>query len=69
LSLPGRGHVAALPNLKRGVFRCLAELEIAIDRLIAETKITPIPHSSYVARPNRILAAVKRGTEKLESLH
>ena len=64
------GFFAKLTNrrLKRGVFRSVAELQAAIERFIAETNADPKPFV-WTARPNRILAAVKRGNEKLESIH
>ena len=64
------GFFAKLTNrrLKRGVFRSVSELEAAIDRFLAETNADPTPFV-WTARPNRILAAVKRGKEKLESIH
>jgi transposase len=55
-------------RLKRGVFRSVAELEDAINRFIDETNADPKPFV-WTARPNRILAAVKRGKETLESIH
>ena len=55
-------------RLKRGVFRSVADLEAAINRFVAETNADPKPFV-WTARPNRILAAVKRGKEKLESIH
>ena len=64
------GFFAKLTNrrLKRGVFRSLPELKAAIDRFLAETNANPKPFV-WTASPNRILAAVKRGKEKLESIH
>src|SRR5262249_22896394 len=61
------GFFAKLTNrrLKRGVFRSVAELETAIERFIAETNADPKPFL-WTARPNRILAAVKRGKQTLE---
>ena len=58
------GFFAKLTNrrLKRGVFRSVAELETAIERFIAETNADPKPFL-WTARPNRILAAVKRGKQ------
>ena len=55
-------------RLKRGVFRSVADLEDAINHFVAETNADPKPFV-WTARPNRILAAVKRGKEKLESIH
>jgi transposase len=64
------GFFAKLTNrrLKRGVFRSVSELEAAIDCFLAETNADPTPFV-WAARQNRILAAVKRGKEKLESIH
>jgi transposase len=64
------GFFAKLTNrrLKRGVFRSLIELKTAIDRFIAETNDDPRPFV-WTARPSRILAAVKRGKQALESVH
>jgi hypothetical protein len=50
------------------VFRSVSELEAAIDRFLAETNADPTPFV-WTARPNQILVAVKRGKEKLESIH
>src|SRR6266446_7547133 len=55
-------------RLRRGVFRSVAELQAAIERFIAETNADPKPFV-WTARASRILAAVKRGNEKLESIH
>src|SRR5437867_7231516 len=64
------GFFAKLTNrrLKRGVFRSVADLEDAINHFVAETNADPKPFV-WTAHPNRILAAVKRGKEKLESIH
>ena len=63
------GFFAKLTNrrLKRGVFRTDAELETGIER-IAETNADPKPFL-WTAPPSRILAAVKRGKQTLESIH
>src|SRR6185436_423339 len=63
------GFFAKLTNrrLKRGVFRSVDELEGAINRFVAQTNADPKPFV-WTARPSRILAAVKRGKEKLESI-
>src|SRR5229473_5846967 len=55
-------------RLKRGVFRSVDELEAAIIRFVAENNDQPKPFV-WTADPKRILAAVKRGKEKLESIH
>ena len=55
-------------RLKRGVFRSLADLKAAIDRFVAETNSNPKPFV-WTADPKRVLAAVNRGKQALESIH
>jgi transposase len=55
-------------RLKRGVFRSLDDLKAAIDRFVVETNADPKPFV-WTAKPNRVLAAVKRGKQALESIH
>jgi transposase len=55
-------------RLKRGVFRSVADLQVAINRFVEETNAQPKPFI-WTANPKRILAAVKRGKQKLESIH
>jgi transposase len=55
-------------RLKRGVFRSLDDLKTAIDRFVVETNADPKPFV-WTAKPTRILAAVKRGKQALESIH
>jgi len=55
-------------RLKRGVFRSVADLQAAINRFVEETNSNPKPFV-WTADPKRVLAAVKRGKEKLESIH
>jgi transposase len=55
-------------RLKRGVFRSVADLQTAINRFVEETNSSPKPFV-WTADPKRVLAAVKRGKEKLESIH
>ena len=55
-------------RLKRGVFRSLVDLQVAINRFLAETNSTPKPFV-WTADPKRVLAAVKRGKKALESIH
>ena len=55
-------------RLKRGVFRSVADLQAAINRFVTETNSDPKPFV-WTANPKRILAAVKRGKETLESIH
>jgi len=55
-------------RLRRGVFRSVDDLKEAINSFIADTNAEPKPFV-WTARPNRILAAVKRGKQTLESIH
>lgn len=55
-------------RLERGVFRSVVDLQVAINRFVA--KINAEPKSFvWTADPKRVLAAVKRGKQALESLH
>jgi hypothetical protein len=47
-------------RLKRGVFRYVVDLQVAINRFVAETNVDPKPFV-WTADPKRVLAAVKRG--------
>ena len=55
-------------RLKRGVFRSVVDLQVAINRFVAETNPDPKPFV-WTADPKRVLAAVKRGKQALKSLH
>ena len=55
-------------RLKRGVFRSLIDLQVAINRFLAETNSIPKPFV-WTVDPKRALAAAKRGKEALESIH
>ena len=55
-------------RLKRGVFRSVADLQAAINRFVEETNSDPKPFV-WTADAKRVLAAVKRGKEKLKSIH
>jgi transposase len=55
-------------RLKRGVFRSVVDLQAAINRFVEETNAQPKPFV-WTADPNRVLAAVNRGKQKLESVH
>ena len=55
-------------RLKRGVFRSLTDLQAAINRFLAETNESPKPFG-WTADPNKVLAAVKRGKQALETIH
>jgi hypothetical protein len=54
--------------LKRGVFRSVVDLQAAINRFVAETNTQPKPFV-WTADPDKIIAAVKRGHQVLDSIH
>jgi len=55
-------------RLKRGVFRSIVELQAAINRFLAETNDNPKPFT-WTANPDKIVAAVRRGHQMLDSIH
>ena len=55
-------------RLKRGVFRSVRELQAAIKRFLDETNNDPKPFT-WTADPAKIVAAVKRGHQLLDSIH
>ena len=56
-------------RFQRGVFRSVADLQSpAINRFVADTNADPKPFA-WTADPKRVLAAVKRGKQTLESVH
>jgi transposase len=55
-------------RLKRGVFRSIVELQAAINRFLAETNADPKPFV-WTAHSDRVIAAVQRGIQALESVH
>ena len=55
-------------RLKRGVFRSVYDLHIAINRFVQETNQMPKPFT-WTADPNTIIAAVRRGHQALDSIH
>jgi transposase len=54
-------------RLKRGVFRSIVELQAAINRFLAETNDNPKPFT-WTADPDKIIAAVRRGHQVLDSI-
>jgi hypothetical protein len=50
------------------VFRSIVELQAAIHRFLAETNDDPKPFT-WTADPDKILAAVRRGHQVLDSIH
>lgn len=55
-------------RLKRGVFHSLVALQAAINRFLAETNDNPRPFR-WTKDPDKIIAAVKRGHQALDSIH
>ncbi len=55
-------------RLKRGVFRSIVDLQVAINRFLDETDDNPKPFT-WTADPDKIIAAVKRGHQVLDSIH
>ena len=69
----GDVDVAALghpygPNEERGVFRSIFDLQASINRFLKEHNTQSKPFV-WTADPKRVLAAVKRGKQTLESVH
>src|SRR5271169_303267 len=55
-------------RLKRGVFQSVIDLQIAINRFVAQTNNEPKPFT-WIADPDKIIAAVRRGHQVLDSVH
>ena len=55
-------------RLKRGVFRSIVDLQAAINRFLRETNDHPKPFV-WTADPDKIIAAVRRGHQVLDSIH
>ena len=55
-------------RLRRGVFRSVVDLQAAIRRFLDETNQKPKPFT-WTADPDKIIAAVKRGHQALDSVH
>ncbi len=55
-------------RLKRGVFRSLVELQAAINRFLIEHNTQSNPFT-WTKDPDKIIAAVRRGHQKLDSVH
>ena len=55
-------------RLKRGVFRSITDLQVAINRFLGEHNAEPRPFK-WTADPDKIIAAVKRGNQVLDSIH
>ena len=55
-------------RLRRGVFHSIVELQAAINRFVREHNTEPKPFT-WTDDPDRIIAAVKRGHQTLDSIH
>ena len=55
-----RNRKSTASGLKRGVFRSVVDLQVAINRFVEETNHMPKPFT-WTADPDKIIAAVKRG--------
>jgi transposase len=55
-------------RLKRGVFHSLVSLQAAINRFLTEANANPRPFR-WTKDPDKIIAAVKRGHQALDSIH
>ncbi len=64
------GYFAKLTTrrLKRGTFHSLVDLQASISRFVAEQNDNPKPFV-WTADPDRIIAAVRRGHQVLDSVH
>ena len=58
----------AKQRLKRGVFHSLVSLQAAINRFVAQTNADPRPFC-WTKNPDKIIAAVRRGHQALDSIH
>ena len=54
-------------RLKRGVFRSVVDLQVAINRFVEDTNQMPKPFT-WTADPDKIIAAVRRGHQVLDSI-
>ena len=55
-------------RLKRGVFNSIMDLQAAINRYLSEHNAEPRPFK-WTADPDKIIAAVRRGHQVLDSIH
>jgi transposase len=59
----------ATRRLKRGVFRSVVDLQAAINRFLDEHNASDPKPFTWTADPDRIIAAVRRGHQVLDSIH
>ena len=56
-------------RLKRGVFRSVVDLQAAINRFLEDHNQQSQHPSTWTADPDKIIAAVRRGHQALDSVH
>jgi transposase len=56
-------------RLKRGIFRSLVDLQAAINRFLDEHNSSDPKPFNWTADPDKIIAAVRRGHQALDSVH
>ena len=56
-------------RLQRGVFRSVVDLQAAINRFLEDHDAQIQSPSQWVADPDKIIAAVRRGHQMLDSIH
>ena len=67
--VPGPAHRRPRgTRARRGAFRSVVDLQAAINRYLDEANHDPKPFV-WTAHPDKIIAAVKRGRQTLESIH
>jgi hypothetical protein len=54
--------------LKRGIFLSVVDLQAAINRFVVEHNAEPKPFT-WTADPDKIIQAVRRGHQVLDSIH
>jgi hypothetical protein len=62
-----RGRPWLEADWKRGVFRGVVDLQATINRFVAQTNQYPKPFI-WTADPDKIMAAVRRGHQALDSI-
>jgi hypothetical protein len=62
------GFFAKQQRLRRGVFRCVVDLQAANNRFVAQTNQHFKPFI-WTTDPDKIIAAVRRGHQVLDSIH
>jgi hypothetical protein len=55
-------------RLKRGIFLSVVDLQAAINRFVVKHNAEPKPFT-WTADPDKIIAAVRRGHQMLDSIH